>query len=33
MPANSRMIVWVTVDGGRTFHRKTITGTGTLIRR
>ncbi|WP_203993783.1 DUF6244 family protein [Virgisporangium aurantiacum] len=33
MPVNSRMTVWVTVDGGRTFHRKTIIGTGTLIRR
>jgi hypothetical protein len=32
MPAGSRLTVWATIDGGRTFYRTVVTGTGNLIR-
>jgi hypothetical protein len=32
MPAGSTMTVWGSVDGGQTFFRGVITGTGSLIR-
>ena len=32
MPAGSQMTLWATVDGGRNFYRRTIIGTGSLIR-
>lgn len=32
MPAGSRMTIWATVDGGNTFYRKIIEGTGSLVR-
>lgn len=32
IPADSRMTVWGSVDGGQTFFRRVIDGTGSLIR-
>jgi hypothetical protein len=31
IPRGSTLTIWATVDGGQTFHRRVIEGTGSLI--